>query len=389
MNVKRLRQQISTFKNILDQYSFDIPLSRFLSNYFRRNKQMGSKDRKIARRLVFNYFRLGVAFPDYELEAKLAIAEYLCTNSSDFVELLEPSLLSTIGKPIEQKLQHLKSSYDFTPSQCFPLPEMISDKINVDDFLVSHFDQRRLFIRMKLGSERYVMDLISENNIEFTRLGPLTLQLEADSQLDKIKEIAGHYEVQDLSSQRTIDFFRPEDGDSWWDACAASGGKALLLIEKNPTIRLLVSDIRVSILRNLDERFDKAGIRIPYRKKVIDLTKGAKASIGDEKFDGIIIDAPCSGSGTWGRSPEQMSSFTLEKLKYYSQLQRQILLGVIKHVKIGKPIIYMTCSVYQEENEDHVQFLSENGFQIETMDYLEGSDEGADTLFAARMIRII
>src|SRR5690606_40316220 len=135
----------------------------------------------------------------------------------------------------------------------------------------------------------------------------VTLKLQNGSQLDKIKEIAGRYEVQDLSSQRVIDFLNPQDGESWWDACAASGGKSLLLNELNPTIQLLVSDLRGSILRNLDERFDNAGIRI-YRKKIIDLTKDTTHILGNEKIDGVIVDAACSMSGTLVTLPDMQLS---------------------------------------------------------------------------------
>jgi 16S rRNA (cytosine967-C5)-methyltransferase len=62
-----------------------------------------------------------------------------------------------------------------------------------------------------------------------------------------------------LSSQQTGDFFKPQRWDSWWDACAASGGKSLLLHEDEPNIKLVVSDIRESVLANLDERFQLAG----------------------------------------------------------------------------------------------------------------------------------
>ncbi|MFB5946187.1 RsmB/NOP family class I SAM-dependent RNA methyltransferase [Albibacterium profundi] len=384
MNEKRLGQQISIFKNILGQYHHEIPLARFLSSYFRRNKQMGSKDRKIASRLIYNYFRLGAGLPNLPIERRLAIAEFLCTTSSDFVALLEPLLLPHIQKNIEDKMMLLETEYQFKLEQIFPLSHRISPKVNKEKFLQSHFQPRDLFIRLRSGHERFVQEVLVKNNIEYKSIGQKTLQLSNGSQLDKIKEIAGYYEVQDLSSQQIINLLKPNDGESWWDACAASGGKSLLLKEVNPNIELMVSDSRLSILRNLDERFDKAGIN-SYRKKIIDLTKNTANVIGYETFDGIIVDAPCSGSGTWGRAPEHLSVFDNDKLMYYQQLQRDILNTVVKHVKLGKPLIYITCSVYKLENEDQVAHLVEKGFQVESMDYFEGSTNGADTLFAARL----
>src|SRR5690606_7146962 len=151
-----------------------------------------------------------------------------------------------------------------------------------------------------------------EEEISFEEIETNTLCFQNGVQLDKIKSIQGKYEVQDLSSQRTASLFRAQPNDSWWDSCAGSGGKSILLKQAQPSVNLLVSDIRESILRNLDERFDKAGIN-EFRRKLIDLTKDPSAVLNDTKFDGIIIDAPCSGSGTWGRTPEILTSFTEDK----------------------------------------------------------------------------
>src|SRR5699024_9689267 len=111
------------------------------------------------------------------------------------------------------------------------------------------------------------------------------------------------------------------------------------------------------------------------------------AIIKDELFDGIILDAPCSGSGTWGRTPEMLSRFNEAQLEQYAQLQKEILDNVIKHIKPGKPLIYITCSVYVEENEQIVKYLETAGLTLEKMQYFKGYDKRGDTLFAARLIR--
>src|SRR5690606_14057840 len=121
--------------------------------------------------------------------------------------------------------------------------------------------------------------------------------------------------------------------------------------------------------------------------KLIDLTKDPSAVLNDTTFDGIIIDAPCSGSGTWGRTPEILTSFTEDKLKHYSELQKELLENAINYIKPGKPLIYITCSVYKQENEEQVEYLESKGFKIEEMTYFEGASNGADTLFGARLIR--
>ena len=102
-------------------------------------------------------------------------------------------------------------------------------------------------------------------------------------------------------------------------------------------------------------------------------------------FDGIIIDAPCSGSGTWGRTPEMLTDFDQDKLEHYSALQKEIVTNVIQHLKPGKPLIYITCSVYEQENEEIVRYLEDKGMKLEKMEYFKGYDQRGDTLFAARL----
>jgi 16S rRNA (cytosine967-C5)-methyltransferase len=191
--------------------------------------------------------------------------------------------------------------------------------------------------------------------------------------------------VQDFSSQQTAQYFKPQKWESWWDACAASGGKSLLLHDLEPTVKLVVSDIRESILTNLDERFREAGI-LKYQTKLLDLTQNNDLILHDYTFDGIILDAPCSGSGTWGRTPEMISQFDTHKIEFFQRLQQSIARNVAKHMKPGKPIIYITCSVFKAENEDVVNFMiKELGLKLEQQTVLKGYENKADTMFVARL----
>ena len=83
--------QFSTFQKIISEYKNDEPLSRFLGVFYRQNKQMGSRDRRNASRLVYNYYRLGNALNDIDLVEKLAVAEFLCNDESNsFLEYYLP-----------------------------------------------------------------------------------------------------------------------------------------------------------------------------------------------------------------------------------------------------------------------------------------------------------
>jgi len=387
INTKRLEQQLRTFERILESYKFEEPLSRFLSGYYKQNRQMGSNDRRVASRLLYNYFRLGKGLQALPLLTRLAISEFLCTNSVDFIAIIEPKLVSYIEESLEIKLNYLEKEYGFSLNEVFPLPGKISDMIEKGKFISGHFKQPDLFIRIHSGQEEAVKKALEENEIDYKEITASSLSFVNGSQLDRIKSIQGKYEVQDLSSQKTGNLFKAGTDESWWDACAGSGGKSILLKQLYPDIKLLVSDSRNTILRNLDIRLANANIT-EYRRKIIDLTKDAVPVLGQELFDGVILDIPCSGSGTWSRSPEGMTSFFEEKLKYYTDLQKQIIENVIKHVRPGKPLVYITCSVYSQENEDQVDFIKTKGFELEKMTYFEGTTDHADTLFAARLIAI-
>lgn len=387
INEKRLEQQLRTFERILQSYKFEEPLSRFLAGYYKQNRQMGSNDRRVASRLLYNYFRLGNGLQELPILTRLAISEFLCTDSSDFIALIEPKLIPYIKEGLEKKLSYLESEYGFSINTVFPFSDKISNTIELDKFILGHFKQPDLFIRIHSGQEDIVKKGLKENGIDYKEISVSSLSFVNGSQLDKIKSIQGKYEVQDLSSQKTGNLFKAGTNESWWDACAGSGGKSILLKQLHPDVKLLVSDSRNTILRNLDSRLASANIT-EYRRKIVDLTKGTASVLGSELFDGIILDIPCSGSGTWGRSPEGMTSFSEEKLKYYTDLQRQIIKNVIKHIRPGKPLIYITCSVYKQENEDQVALIETKGFKLEEMTYFEGTTDHADTLFAARLIAI-
>ena len=98
----------------------------------------------------------------------------------------------------------------------------------------------------------------------------------------------------------------------------------------------------------------------------------------------IIADVPCSGSGTWARTPEQLYFFKEDKIEYYNKLQKNILSGVIPFMKPGGSLLYITCSVFSKENEEVVNYIVENHkLKLVKMELITGYKEKADTLFVA------
>lgn len=382
--------QLKTFQRILGEYPADAPLGKFLPGFYRQNKQMGSTDRRIASRLIYNYFRLGKALFNTASEERLFVAEFLCnTQVNSFLSHFKPEWAACIAFSLDDKLAMVKVAHPgFKLEDVFPWTDELSPSIDKQAFLKSFFVQPDLYIRVLKGFETQVKAALTKANIVFREEDGQCLALPNGTRLEQIFAADKHwFEVQDLSSQQTAQFYKPNKWEHWWDACAASGGKSLLLHELQPDLKLVVSDIRESILANLDERFQQAGLR-KYQKKLVDLTKNVDPELHDYEFDGIILDAPCSGSGTWGRTPEMISQFQDFKIQAFQNLQQSIVRNVVKYLKPGKPLIYITCSAFKAENEDMVDFLiGEFGFKLEEKTVLKGYEHKADTMFVARMVR--
>jgi len=389
----RAEQQLRIFLRVLETFPGDKPLAKFLPDFFKRNKQMGSNDRRSASRLLYNYFRLGKAVSEKSIEQRLFLAEFLC-NSVDnpFLHHFRPDLNDKIYWTLDEKINYASLHEGLAIKELFPFTKHLSDGIDEEAFLRSFFVQPDLFIRIHPQAVSWVLKTLEENIIDFKLIAEHTVALPNGTNLNALFPDNNFpvkpYEVQDLSSQQTVGFFKPNRYEHWWDACAASGGKSLLLFSEQPDIKLLVSDIRESVLDNLDERFIASGLRT-YQKKLIDLTKNADPEIHHYEFDGIILDAPCTGSGTWGRTPEMISQFEEYKIKGFQNLQMTIAANIIKYLKPGKPLIYITCSVFKEENEEIVAWLQKtHGMQLEGSELIKGYKNKADTMFVARLIKV-
>lgn len=226
---------------------------------------------------------------------------------------------------------------------------------------------------------------LSSANIPFEKLGDHALALANATPVDTVLELDKEAVVQDLSSQQIAAYLERIpvsrfDTFSVWDCCAASGGKSILAWDVLPPFKLMVSDVRESILHNLVKRFANAGIQ-SYQQQVIDLTQNQSAN---KKYQLIIADVPCSGSGTWGRTPEYLLHFREQELEGYTNRQATILAQVMPALAPGGYLLYITCSVFRCENEERVNWLvNQYPLQVIHSGIIAGYTQGADTLFAA------
>jgi 16S rRNA (cytosine967-C5)-methyltransferase len=132
------------------------------------------------------------------------------------------------------------------------------------------------------------------------------------------------------------------------DACAAPGGKTLILAERNPQARIVACESSAPRLEQLRKRLAGYAERIECR------LADAAALAEDSVFDLALADVPCSGTGTLGRNPEIRHRLRLEDLARQAQRQRAILKAALRAVRPGGRVLYSTCSLEPEENEQVV-----------------------------------
>ncbi|MBL7709975.1 MAG: methyltransferase domain-containing protein [Chitinophagaceae bacterium] len=385
--MSRFHSYINSAKEILLNYTGEEPFGSFIKKFFAANKKYGSKDRKQISNLCYCYFRLGQAVATMPVEERILLALFLCSDKQDaMLEALKPEWNEKVDFNFEDKCK--TAGISLQPADLFPWIAELSEEIDPKYFVSSFLVQPDLFLRVRPGKFAAVQDKLQKANIVFHKQGDNCLALPNASKIDEVLELNKDVVVQDYSSQRVGEFLNNIESQtsnptlSVWDCCAASGGKSIMLYDHNNNIDLTVSDIRESILANLRKRFNEAGIK-NYKSLVADLSRPI-SPILNSPFDLIVADVPCSGSGTWSRTPEQLFYFNEEKINEYAALQQRIVANVLPHLKKGGYFLYITCSVFKKENEEMVSSLQGN-FQLELtrMKILKGYEKKADTMFAA------
>jgi 16S rRNA (cytosine967-C5)-methyltransferase len=186
------------------------------------------------------------------------------------------------------------------------------------------------------------------------------------SELPFLKE--GLFTIQDEASQLVTAILDPKPGEKILDACAAPGGKTTHIAQRMENLgEIYALDLHQEKLKQIEEGCERLGVRI-VRTKMGDA--GALLPVpGRKKFDRILADVPCSGFGTLRRNPDLKWRRGKEDIERLSQLQFSILKNLSGYVGEGGLLIYSTCTVFHEENEDVVErFLSEHrSFQLDSL----------------------
>lgn len=219
-------------------------------------------------------------------------------------------------------------------------------------------------------SKQELMTILTEENIECQEgsLNPEAISIRGTSAIEgKASFQKGYYQVQDESSMLVAHIIDPKQGERILDICSAPGGKTTHIAELMGNVGEIVArDIHQHKLRLVEESCKRLGVNI-VKTEIYDATHLDENSI--EKYDKVLLDAPCSGLGVIRRKPDLRWKKESDNFKELSKLQKEMLEVASKYVKQGGTLIYSTCTINKTENIMVVQdFLSNNQqFHLESL----------------------
>jgi 16S rRNA (cytosine967-C5)-methyltransferase len=208
----------------------------------------------------------------------------------------------------------------------------------------------KLWLRARAGQGRAVAAELVETSIRLPDVLPDTIEYLGSRDLFHTEAFkTGQFEIQDISSQWVGFLCDPKPGETWWDACAGEGGKTLHLSALMGNKGLIwASDRAQWRLDKLKRRTGRAQV-FNYRPALWD---GGSKLPTKTMFNGVLVDAPCSGLGTWQRNPHARWTTGLQDVLELQQVQKQLLENVVKAVKPGGKLVYAVCTLARAETEE-------------------------------------
>jgi 16S rRNA (cytosine967-C5)-methyltransferase len=197
----------------------------------------------------------------------------------------------------------------------------------------------------------------------------------------------GWFTVQDPATSVSVELLDPRPGESVLDACAAPGGKTAMMAGmmegKGELVAMDVHDDRLDTLQDTIKRTGWDFVQILKG----DAAKGFPQK--DKQFDAILLDVPCLNTGVMRRRVDARWRFTRDRIEMIKKTQRQILIAMSKHLKFGGRMVYSTCSLEVEENEEMVnRWVREHtGFRLVKAKRLFPPKSGTDGAYAALLVK--
>jgi len=232
------------------------------------------------------------------------------------------------------------------------VPPWTKEEVNITGpWLRALQTEPKLWLRARPGQGQALAGKLGECRILGRGALADTLEYRGTQDLFRTPEFhAGEFELQDVTSQAVSLICAPSPGETWWDACAGEGGKTLHLSDLMQNQGLIWATDRAAWrLQKLKRRAARAKV-FNYRAALWD--EGPKLPMRT-RFDGVLLDAPCSGMGTWQRNPHARWTTRLEDVKELAVLQEQLLALAASAVKPGGKLIYSVCTVARSET-DHI-----------------------------------
>ena len=345
------------------------PADALVTRYFKQRRYAGSHDRRAVRELVFRAIRRSAELPQCGRAAIIGLAED------------DPELLALFGEP--RGPEPLREGEAGAPAGV--VPQWLAAELSS---LVSKAEWPALLGRgpldLRVNGARASREALLTQfpGSEPTRVSPWGIRLPSDSRVDDQPAFRdGLVEVQDEGSQLIALACEAKDDERILDLCAGAGGKALALAAAAPGATILATDSNRSRLSKLAPRAERAGAAIETRllNPPNELTELAE---WQASADLVLVDAPCSGSGTWRRNPEGRWRLTPERLERLLATQARLLDLAAELVQPGGRLVYAVCSLLSREGAGQIGgFLSRHSsWQMQETAIAAGRLNGAGRL---------
>ncbi len=314
----------------------DLPADAALREGFRKQVGLSRESTREISKTVFNYFRwFGWLNSEKPLKENillaLQLAKKFAINSNSFSdeELLEKAVPAWVK------------------------PEMETSK----EWIRTLQREPKLWLRTKRGEREKIAErLIDCRTPEQGNLSD-ALEYYGSEDLFRTTEFQnGEFEMQDISSQAVSVICDSQPGQTWWDACSGEGGKLLHLSELMQNKGLIWASDRADWrLKRLKQRTARAKV-FNYRAASWD---GSKKLPTKTKFDGVLIDAPCSGIGTWQRNPHARWTTSENDVKELAAIQMELMSHAADSLKVGGKLVYSVCTLSRAETDGVAKIFSE------------------------------
>ncbi len=342
---------------ISEVFKGEKPADLIINEYLRARKYIGSKDRRFITDVVWDIIRNRMRL-EFEAESNNPRKMLLVYAKDKLVDVFDESKygLEPLSEEEKDWLKNLAENQypDYVEAEC---PKWLFAKIKDMDLCKALNVAAKADFRVHGHERGEVLRRLESEGIfmQETAYSPYGLRCNERINLANCASYQeGWLEVQDEASQLAAILCDVKPEHKIIDYCCGAGGKSLALahILQNKG-HILAHDISSKRLNAIKPRMERLGV------KNIELTDIVADS--DKDFDRFIIDAPCSGTGTWRRSPDNKFRLTLEKLEGLKHTQETLLELAANKVKIGGKIIYITCSILPEEDEEQIdKFLQKH-----------------------------